>query len=401
MRILHVLDHSLPYVTDYSLKGRYIIKLQKDFGLKPVVITSPNHALTSNPIELIEGIFHYRTFLPEESTPPRRGCPFFKERSSIVSLGQAIYQVATSQRIDVIHVHSPSFNGIAALEAGQKRNIPVLYEIHDFDKKGLPEHADRSREPATQALSKGLDRYLCRQAGAVVITEKGLRERMLGEEISEGKIYTVSYGDDSSLLKPIQNEEEIQKRYQLQNSPVLGFLSSLFNHEGVDCLLQAFLKVREQVPETRLLLIDDGQGPSRAQAACQDVSGHIIYVGQVKQKDIQRYYSLIDVLVYPQLKMNAAEDSSLQQPMEAMALGKAIVASDMSSLRKLIIDKKTGLLFKAGDISDLAGKCLKLVINKHLRQTLGDGARLQMAQDRKWLQVMAQYLKAYRDLLNR
>ncbi|MGA1875368.1 MAG: glycosyltransferase family 4 protein [bacterium] len=400
MRILHVLDHSLPYVTDYSLKGRYIIKLQKDFGLNPVVITSPSHALVSNPIELIEGVFHYRTFLPEESTPPRRGCPFLKERLSIVSLGQAIYRVASKQKIDVIHVHSPAFNGIAALEAGQKRNIPLLYEIHDFGEKGLPKHAPGMREPVTQALRKGLDRYLCQQAGAVVITEKGLRERMIEEEISEEKIYTVSYGDDSSLLKPIQNEEEIQKRYNLQNSPVIGFIGSLFNHEGADCLLQAFLKVREKIPETKLLLIDDGHGLPKARAAWHDVSGHIIYVGQVKQKDIQRYYSLIDVLVYPQLKMNTGEDSSIQQPMEAMALGKAIIASDMSSLRKLIIDKKTGLLFKAGDISDLAGKCLKLVINKHLRQTLGDCARFQMAQDRKWLQVMAQYLRAYKNLLS-
>ena len=82
-----------------------------------------------------------------------------------------------------------------------------------------------------------------------------------------------------------------------------------------------------------------------------------------------------------------------------MAIGKPIVASDTSDLRELIINKKTGLIFKSGDISDLTVKCLKLIMNKHLRLNLTQCAHQKARQNQKWLQGLAQYLKVYKSLL--
>ena len=99
MNVLHVLDHSLPYITDYSLRSRYIIKLQKDLGIKPLVITSPHHEINSSPIELIEGVFHYRTPLPANNPGSHSRCPFINEKLLIPALGKIINHVTTIAKI--------------------------------------------------------------------------------------------------------------------------------------------------------------------------------------------------------------------------------------------------------------------------------------------------------------
>ena len=399
MNVLHILDHSLPYVTDYSLRSRYIIKLQKDLGIKPLAITSPHHEISSNPVELIEGVFHYRTPLPEDKKNRSSHCPFINEKSLVLALNRGINQVVANKKINLIHVHSPFLNGFAALEICRQEQIPLLYEIRDVIDERALNHKQGITNPAGHAISKNLEIFLCRQAGAVVVTREKIRKRIIRHGVPGGKIYMVPNGEDISLLQPIQKDEEFINKYNLHNSPVLGFIGSFFHHEGVDCLLQAFLKIHEKFPESKLLLMSDRDQTKKIPPSCRDISGHIIYVGQVKQKDIQRYYSLIDILVYPQLKKEVTDKFASQKTLEAMAMGKAIVASDTSGLRELIVDKKTGLFFKAGDISDLTGKCLKLIMNKYLRQTIGQCAHQQIKRDRKWLRVLAQYLKVYKILL--
>jgi len=401
MNVLHVLDHSLPYLTDYSLRSRYIIKLQKDLGIKPLVITSPHHKITSSPIELIEGVFHYRTPLPPKKTGSSSQCPFINEKPLIPALGQIINQVTTNKKIHLIHAHSPFLNGFAALKICRQKQIPLVYEIGDgylTGKKAL-NYNQGAANPAAYAITKNLEIFLCRQAGAVVVTGEKIRQQLIEQGIAREKIYMVPNGEDISLLQPLQKDEKFIQKYNLKNSPVLGFIGSFFHHEGVDSLLKAFLKIHEKIPESKLLLMSDKEKTKKISASSRDVSGHIIYVGQVKKKDIQRYYSLIDILVYPQLKKKATDKFSSQQPLKAMAMGKPIVASDTNDLRELLINKKTGLFFKAGDISNLTGKCLKLIMNKHLRQNLNQSAHHKVKQNRKWLQGMAQYLKVYKSLL--
>jgi len=399
MNVLHVLDHSLPYITDYSLRSRYIIKLQKDLGIKPLVITSPHHEIYSSPIELIEGVFHYRTPLPPKKTSSRIQCPLINEKSLIPALGQIINHVTTNKKIHLIHAHSPFLNGFAALKICRQKQIPLVYEIGNLTGEKALNYNQGKANPAAHAVMKNLEFFLCRQAGAVVVTGEKIREQIINQGVTREKIYMVPNGANISLLQPVQKDEKFIQKYNLKNNPVLGFIGSFFDHEGVDCLLKAFLKIHKKVPESKLLLISDKEKTKKLPPSRRDVSGHIIYVGQVKKKDIQRYYSLIDILVYPQLKQEVPDKFSSQQSLKALSVGKPIVASDTSDLRELIINEKTGLFFKAGDISDLTGKCLKLIMNKHLRQNLNQGAHQQVKQDRKWLQGLAQYLKVYKSLL--
>lgn len=399
MKVIHVLDHSLPYVTEYSLKSRYIIKLQKDLGLKPTAITSPFHGTISNPIELIDGVFHYRSILPLKDRAKQSQCPLCSQGSMISALSQAIQRVIEHQQIDLIHAHSPVFNGFAALEASRASGIPLIYEIRKSGEEKVLHPDKKAHHPIPCELKDKLEIILCQEAGAVVTSEEQVREKMIHSGLAAEKIFSLPQADENALLQPMQKDRDLVAKYHLEQSPVLGFIGSFFQSEGVDCLLQAFLKIHQQVPEAKLLVLDEGERKKELNPAYRDFSGHIIYIGQAKHKDIKRYYSLIDILVYPKLEKNADGDIPSCQQLEAMTMPKPAGPIDPSGLRELVVDKKAGLFFTSNDISDLAGKCLKVMMNKQFRQTIDCCHSPLHQQARTWLHVLAQYLKVYRSVL--
>ena len=126
MKILHVLDHSLPIGSGYSYRSRSIVTAQKRLGLEPVVLTSPKQGTERDDRELVDGIPHYRT--------GRAGgrLPFARELLLMLRLTSRIIRVARAEGAEVIHAHSPSLNGLPALWAGRRLGLPVIYEVRTF-----------------------------------------------------------------------------------------------------------------------------------------------------------------------------------------------------------------------------------------------------------------------------
>src|SRR5262245_27644282 len=107
MRVLHVLDHSLPYFSGYSFRSDYIIRTQKRLGLDPIVLTSPKHEDFTDHRETIDGVDYYRLRWPLFSG----SVPVLKQGICVVALSRAISHLARKLKVDVIHSHSPSLNG--------------------------------------------------------------------------------------------------------------------------------------------------------------------------------------------------------------------------------------------------------------------------------------------------
>ncbi len=101
MRILHVLDHSLPTISGYSLRSRSIVLFQRGLGLDPVVVTSPKHGDSAAAVEDHDGIRHHRT-VPRRMNPVAR-VPVARELALMATLTRRIGQVARAERPDVIH----------------------------------------------------------------------------------------------------------------------------------------------------------------------------------------------------------------------------------------------------------------------------------------------------------
>jgi len=116
---------------------------------------------------------------------------------------------------------------------------------------------------------------------------------------------------------------------------------------------------------------------------------------------VQRYYDLIDVLVYPRLAIRLTELVTPLKPLEAMAQGRLVLASDVGGHRELIRNGETGVLFRAGDAAALATSILDLLDYPQRWPKLKTAARRFVESERNWSDSVARYRQVYGAILGR
>ena len=121
----------------------------------------------------------------------------------------------------------------------------------------------------------------------------------------------------------------------------------------------------------------------------------------VPHAEVQRYYSIVDVLAYPRHLMRLTETVTPLKPLEAMAQGRLVVASDVGGHRELIQNGQTGVLFKAGSAEQLASAIIDLVSHPERWATVRDRARRFVEQERNWAGSVALYRPIMERLLRR
>jgi glycosyltransferase involved in cell wall biosynthesis len=115
----------------------------------------------------------------------------------------------------------------------------------------------------------------------------------------------------------------------------------------------------------------------------------------VPHAEVQRYYDLLDVLVYPRLSMRLTDLVTPLKPLEAMAQGRVLAASDVGGHLELIEDGKTGVLFKADDPRSLADKVGQLLERQQQWPALRAAGREYVESERNWPVSVARYKKIY------
>src|SRR4029077_20302218 len=117
----------------------------------------------------------------------------------------------------------------------------------------------------------------------------------------------------------------------------------------------------------------------------------VIMPGRIPRDRIPSVFSVVDVLAYPRYSLRLTALVTPLKPLEAMAVGRALVASDVGGHRELIRHGHTGLLVPAGDASALAATLAGLLDNESLRRTLGRQARDWVRDQHSWPKTTAVY----------
>jgi len=182
---------------------------------------------------------------------------------------------------------------------------------------------------------------------------------------------------------------------------VLGFVGSFYAYEGLDLGIRALAGMMATNPDLRLLLVGGGPEEDRLRqlATSLGVSGSVHFTGRVPHADVQRYYSLVDILVYPRRRMRLTDLVTPLKPLEAMAQGKLVLASDVGGHRELITDRYNGRLFAADDATALANAALELLEDRASWDSLRSAGRRFVEQERNWPRSVARYAEVYGPLL--
>ncbi len=401
LRVLHVLDHSWPVHTGYSIRSLHLIAAQHRLGLRPQALTGPLQiADDPNAVEaVVENISYRRTpFLgrfSEWAISRRR--PILREAAVVRLIRNRILELTANEPVDLIHAHSPALCGLAALQAARAKDIPFVYELRAFWEDAAVDQSKTTARSLRYRLSQKLETYVVHHADAVVGIALSILDELKKRKTDPSKLFHVPNGVDVEKFSPVSRDEDLAARLGLGSEPILGFIGSLYRWEGVAWLVRAVAELRRRGTSCKLLIIGDGEEmPAVREAVRQLNAGNFIQVlGRVPHGEIERYYSVVDVLVYPRHSIRLTELVTPLKPLEAMALGKAILGSDVGGIRELVESERTGILYRADNIEDFCEQAKRLLSQTRLQRKLGEQAREFILREKDWKILAQRYIDVY------
>ena len=397
-RILHVLDHSLPMHSGYTFRTRAIMGAQQASGLDVRGITGLRHTAQSEAREQHDGLTFHRT--PGTSSGPGG----LKEWREIGALADAIVALAQEWRPDILHAHSPALGGMAAIRAGRRLGIPVVYEIRAFWEDAAVGNRQTSAGSLKYRLTRHLENLAVAGADAVVTICQGLKDDLVARGVSPAKISLMPNGVDLALFgDPPPRDEALAREIGIGAGPVIGFIGSFYDYEGLDDLIAAMTPLRQRQSGAHLLLV--GGGPMdadlRAQAAASCAKDAITFTGRVPHHEVERYYSLCDIMAYPRKKSRLTDLVTPLKPLEAMAQGRLVAASDVGGHRELIENGITGTLFRPDDPAALAEALSRLANRRDDWDSIRAAARDHVRMHHDWARNVERYRVVYQALLGK
>jgi glycogen synthase len=396
MRVLHVLDHSLPLHSGYTFRTRAILRAQAVQGIEVRAITGLRHSLAGPRSETIDGIAFHRT--PGAAAGP----PAFREWREIGLLASAIERLCGDWRPDVLHAHSPALCGAAALRAGKRLGLPVVYEIRAFWEDAAVGNAGGRTNPVKYLLTRTLENHVVARAAAVVTICQGLKDDLVARGVDARRITLAPNGVDLTLFgDPGPRDPALAASLGFGEGPVIGFIGSFYDYEGLDDLIAAMPKLLARHEDARLLLVGGGpcEAALRAQAAASPAAEAIRFVGRVPHAEVERYYSLCDIMAYPRKRSRLTDLVTPLKPLEAMAQGKLVAASDVGGHRELIADGVTGTLFAPDDPAACAAALADLLDARSAWEHRRATARIYVETRHDWANNVQRYQDVYQSLL--
>lgn len=396
MKILHIFDHSLPLHDGYSFRSLNILKEQRKLGWEPVSVTSPKHEqyfqTQCGNKESIEDFIFYRS----GATRKLPGS-FTSEVWLMHVLSRRILEVAKIEKPDIIHAHSPILNGIPALWAGRKLGLPVVYEIRAFWEDAAVDQGSCREGNMRYRLTRMAETMVCSRADQIAILCNGLKKDLVGRFIPENKITLVFNGVNVDDFKPVPPDREFLREWKIKGKKVVGFIGSFYRYEGLDLLVAAFAEVVKNHSDTVLLLVGGGEMEEELRQLIAELklADKVIMPGRIPHERVPGVYAMINVLAYPRYSVRLTELVTPLKPLEAMAMGKALVASDVGGHKELIRHNETGLLFKAGDVHELAAALDALLNNTQRREQLQSQGQAWVHEHHTWEKTTSVYSKIY------
>lgn len=312
----------------------------------------------------------------------------------------SLTELAERERPFVLHAASNHWNGLAVVEAARALGIPSVYEV-----RGLWEVTRASRNP--ELLDSDMFRFMSRmetdaaqQATRVLAITGALRDELVRRGVENDKIVLVPNGVDTTRFVPRTRNEELATELGLAGRTVIGYVGSILNYEGIDLLLDAAAQLRSEGRDVGFLFVGDGAELLEYQERVEreGLADTVVFTGRVPHEEVEDYYSVVDIAPFPRMPLPVCEMVSPLKPFEAMAMGKAIVVSDVAALTEIVEDGRTGLIHRKGDAISLTHALRRLVEDDGLRaQLAGDGLRW-VRQHRDWRALAPQVSEVYEEL---
>lgn len=399
-RVHYLLHSSLPHTTlGYATRTHGLLRALRTDGWDVRGITQPGYpedVPDAAPSDDVDGV-------PYRRLPHAGPLPHWPVERMVTAYSRALEPVVRDERPEILHAASNFRNGLAAVDVGRRLGIPTIYEV-----RGLWHLTRLVREPDFDrtdsfALLERLETQAASLADHCLVITRALADHLVDRGVDGDRVTVVPNGVDTDRFRPRERDVELAARLGIGDRVVIGYVGGLVEYEGLHLLVEAAHLLRQERDDFRVLVVGDGRSLPALRAAAVDrgIADTVVFTGRVPHHEVERYYSLVDVAPFPRTADRVTELVSPLKPFEAMAMGKAVVASDVPALAEIIDDGVTGRLFEAGSAPALAAVLRALLDSPAHRSALADEGLAWVRRERDWRALAPVVEAVYADLTGR
>jgi phosphatidylinositol alpha-mannosyltransferase len=288
-------------------------------------------------------------------------------------LARDIAQILCTERIDLVHVHSPlcPLLGLLAPAVANRLGVPVVATFHSWFPRSLPYRVLRA------PLQRQLDRIAAKIAVSTPVVDALSRYFRADWTV-------IPNGIDVGYFHPNGRRPEDA----FARGPRLLFLGRLDPRNGLETVLAAVPRILKRYPDMQLVVAGDGPLRRYYERRAKLVSQHVRFIGRVDEERPELYGSA-DLYVCPTTK--ASFGITL---LEAMACGTPILGSDITGFRELVNGGREAILVPVGDAKAWAERVIELIASPERRAAMAS-AGLEKSIEYRWPRVAERVLEVY------
>ncbi|WP_298752612.1 glycosyltransferase family 4 protein [uncultured Serinicoccus sp.] len=398
-RVVHALTNSLPWTrSGYTLRSHAVLHAQQQAGIEVAALTRPAYpvsigrVLTAD-VDVVEGVPYHRC-VPTVLAPGEAG--------RIDRWAADLARLARAHRATHLHSTTHYPNALAAQAAARALDLPWVHEVRGQLERTWASARRRAGDPAPYASSRFVawrarEAELAAAADHVVTISETMRADLVERGVEPGRVSVVPNGIDASLLQCDITPERARGVLGLAGAGLwVGAVSSVVHYEGLTDLVEAVALLRAQGVDVRGVVVGDGvawPGLSRRVAEL-GLEETFLLPGRLDRDDALRWLDALDVVVVPREDHEVTRLVPPLKLVEAMGVGRPVVASDLPPMAEIVAPGETGLLTPPQDPTALATAVGSLLEDSDRRHDLAARARA-FAAGRTWGALTGTYRDVY------
>jgi len=281
----------------------------------------------------------------------------YTEKPFDVSKWRKVKELLLAERPALVHAHGTRASS-NTLWAARSLGIPLIYTVH-----GWSFHDDQS--PLVRRMRIMGERYITSRSAFNIAVSASNRQSGL-DQIPGLKATVISNGIDQQKFSPARKFKNIREELKIPADAVLVlFVARFTNHKQPLALIRAFADALAGLPSLHLLMVGDGDQKAEGLTLVKDLGLENKVTFQSFRQDVPDVLAAADVFVLPSLWEGLPIGL-----LEAMAMGKAVIATRVDGTKEVVQDEVNGLLVEPGDLPALSAALVRLGTDAVLRAAL-------------------------------
>lgn len=307
----------------------------------------------------------------------------------------------------LIYGHNPMEFAMAAATLAKTKKLPFIFESHGLIMDSLY-NPHSSVKRILSYLENfpiiKLEKNIINRADLIVVQTRHMKERFICDlRIKEDKIKIVYNGVNPDEFNPLHYKQRAvvwRESKNLSDKIIISYFGFLDHNNGIPFFLESIAQLSpELLRKIQILIIGRGPYSNMVEKFARE-NNYLTFLGMVDHKQMPFYYAVSNIFVIPRPSNNATENLIPMKLLEAMAMEKTIIVSNVKGLTEVISDMQNGIIFKTNDRDEFKFKLSDIVYNYQRYEILGKNARQKVLKDYSWEKARSILNKLFKDLIH-